>query len=245
MIITSRCKKVLITGGGSGIGYAIAKALLDEGCEVCIAGRNPEKLSRAKDTLNSGKASILQWDVTNVSVCREKINEACVLLGGYCDGVVNSAGVWTPQDMWNTSDELWRSIVDTNLKAVIFIMQQATIYMRDNHIKGSILNIASVAGSHGTGYGSVYPLSKDALVNATRYMAKQAYGVGVTINGIAPGITATEMSARRDISKKEAVIGRMIEAEEIARIAVFMLSDAAGICIGETLIADGGFLHAW
>jgi len=81
-----RVKKVLVTGGGSGIGLAIAKALIQEGCSVVICGRNLQKLEQAQKDIGSQNLSCMQWDIRDVSLIEEKINEAAALCGGYLDG---------------------------------------------------------------------------------------------------------------------------------------------------------------
>lgn len=245
MNITPRVHNAIVTGGGSGIGLAIAKKLLENGCKVCITGRNMEKLQKVEKEIHSENLSVLQFDVNDTESIIPKLNEAACLLGGYYDGIVNSAGVFSPVDNWNVSEETWDNIINTDLKSAVFLMRNAVICMRDNNIKGNILQIASVVGNNGNGMGSAYAIAKNSLVNTTRYMAKQAAHLGIVINGIAPGMTYTPMTPNRNISHQQAAIARIIEPEEIADIAIFMLSEQAKICIGETILADGGFWGAW
>lgn len=245
MIVTPRCKKAIVTGGGSGIGLAIAKNLIAHGCSVCITGRNPEKLEKAKEEINSENLSVLEFDVKDIKSIIPKLNDAACLLGGYYDCVVNSAGVFTRNNNWVMSEEIWDNVMDTNLKAAVFIMRNAAICMRDNRINGNILQIASIVGNHGVGICDPYSASKNTLVNTTRYMGKQMAHLGIIINGIAPGMTYSPMTPDRNITHDRTAIGRIIEPEEIADIAMFMLSDQAKICIGETILADGGCWHVW
>lgn len=245
MIVVPRCKKAIVTGGGSGIGLAIAKKLITHGCNVCITGRNPEKLEKAKEEINSGNLSILEFDIKDTESIIPKLNDAACLLGGYYDCVVNSAGVFSPHNNWVMSEEIWDNVMDTNLKANTFITRKAVICMRDNNIRGNILQIASISGNRGVGVCDPYSASKNALVNMTRCMGKQVAHLGIVINGIAPGMTYTPMTPDRNITYDRTAIARIIEPEEIADIAMFMLSDQAKICIGETILADGGYWHAW
>lgn len=240
-----RVSRVVITGGGSGIGFAIAKKLIENGCKVCITGRNLEKLQESARRINSSNLSVLQFDINDIESIIPKLNEAACLLGGYYDGIVNSAGVCSSIDNWNISEQDWDNVIDTDLKSAVFLMRNAVICMRDNNIHGNILQIASIVGNHGCSMGGAYSIAKNSLVNTTRFMGKQAAHLGIVINGIAPGVTYTPMVPDRNFAANQQAIGRSIEAEEIADIAMFMLSDAAKICVGETILADGGFWSVW
>jgi NAD(P)-dependent dehydrogenase (short-subunit alcohol dehydrogenase family) len=244
-----RCSKVLVTGGGSGIGLAIAKALLDNNCNVCICGRGLEKLEKKKSEISNERLSIMQWDVRDVSLVKEKLNEAAALLGGYLDGVVNNAGIYAPTGgwaPWNETSETWDAVMETNLKAPVFIMRAAATYMNNNHIRGNILNISSMAAQ--SEIRSAYSASKYTLSRMTRSMAKQVAKLGIVINAIAPGETISEITEANANHKpgdplKSHAIGRVIEPEEIANIALFLMSEWAQIAIGDTILADGGYVY--
>ena len=245
MEIKLRCTRAIVLGGASGIGYAIAKKLADDGVKVCIAGRNIEKLKQAVKEIGDERTCYLQFDISDISCFVRKLNDAACLLGGYYDAVVNAAGVHSGKNNWCISEELYDEVMDTDLKGAIFLMRKATVLMLNNNIKGNILQIASVAGNKGTINNSPYYMAKNSLINATRYMAKEVAGKGIVINGIAPGVTQTPMSPGNKVREEVQAIGRPIQPEEIANIALFMLSRQPEICIGETIIADGGFWGAW
>jgi NAD(P)-dependent dehydrogenase (short-subunit alcohol dehydrogenase family) len=244
-----RVSKVLVTGGGSGIGEAIGEALLREGCHVCICGRNVEKLEKAKERINNERLSIMQWDVRDIALFPEKVNEAACLCGGYLDGFVNNAGIYlrykNPQwGDFNESEEDWDSTWDTNLKAPVIFMRKFSTYLNQNHLKGNILNISSIAGNE-MNISKSYNASKYALTKMTRAHAKKVVQFGIVINGILPGITFSEINpSDTGYAQKYQAIGRIIQPEEIADIALFLMSDAAKICIGEMMIADGGAWNA-
>lgn len=245
-----RVSRVLVTGGGSGIGFAIAKALLDEGCHVCICGRNLEKLERAKAEIDSEHLSIMQWNLRDVSVIREKINEAAALCGGYLDGLVNNAGVYTSHDgwkPWNETSEEWDTVWETNLKASIFILRQFSTYLNQSHIKGNILCISSIAGQNKDIEGS-YPASKYVYSKMIRSHAKHVLGLGIVINGINPGVVATPINSWANQTEAQEYNGcalkRTIMPEEIADCALFMMSEQAALCCGSMLGVDGGFYNA-
>lgn len=245
-----RVSRVLVTGGGSGIGLAIAKALLREGCYVCICGRNIEKLNNAKSEIGSGRLSVMQWDIRDVSIIREKINEASALCGGYLDGLVNNAGVylttagWKP---WNETSEEWDAVWDTNLKAPMFLIRHFSTYLNQNHIKGNILCISSIAGKNKDIEGS-YPASKYVYSRMIRSHAKHVLDLGIVINGLDPGVVATPINkwANQNESQKYdgCALKRTIMPEEIAECALFMMSEQAALCCGAMLNVDGGFYNA-
>jgi len=236
----------MVTGGGSGIGFCIAKALLGEGCNVVICGRNKDKLLKAKGALNSGKLHIIQWNVKDISLIAEKINEAASFCGGYLDGIVNNAGIYTGVSgwkPWNETEGTWDDCWNTNLKSAIFITRRFASYLHDNHIEGNILNIASATGAPERSIISSYGAAKAALIRMTHGMAKQVAGMGIVINGLAPGITYSGITPRDMATPAKQAINRVIEPEEIADCALFLLSDAGKIVIGDTLIADGGYCY--
>lgn len=240
-----RVSKVLVTGGGSGIGLAIAKALIKEGCDVCICGRNLDKLNKAKKEFNSDRLHVMQWDIKDVSVIREKFNEAAALCGGYLDGLVNNAGVYSPEGgfrPWYETSEDWDNMWDTNLKAQVFLMRRFTTYLYEQcHKPGNICCISSITSSSYEVRGS-YSASKYALSRMVRSHAKQAIGFGVVINGVDPGVVLTPMSP--NATGKLHAIGRAIQPEEIANCVLFLMSRQAVICCGEMMTADGGALFA-
>lgn len=240
-----RVSKVLVTGGGSGIGLAIAKALIDESCCVCICGRDIEKLQKAKEDVNSPNLSIMQWDIRDISIRREKFNEAASLCGGYLDGLVNNAGVFLPSNGWRpwfeTSDE-WDAVWDTNLKAQIFLLRSFTNYLHEQcHSGGNICCISSICSSNYEVRGS-YEASKYVYSRMIRSHAKQVIGMDIVINGINPGVVLTPMSTYE--TNRIQAIKRPITPEEIASCALFLMSEQAKICCGEMMNADGGALFA-
>lgn len=243
--IKLRCRKAIVVGGGSGIGFAIAKKLVDNGVKVCLAGRNVHKLKSAVDEIGQDKACFIEFDISDVSSLVGKLNDAACLLGGYFDAVINCASIHSGKNNWYIPEEQYDQIMNIDLKGAIFLMRKATVLMANNNISGNILQIASIAGYRGTMNNSPYYMAKNSLINAVRYMAKEVADKGIVINGIAPGITRTPMSPGTTVKKTTQAIARPIEAEEIADVAMFMLSKQAQICIGDTIIADGGFWGAW
>ena len=245
MNIQLRVCKVIVLGGSSGIGLAIAKALYGEGCNVCIVGTNEERMKAICKEYNNNRFTYLRYDLLDFEHYTELLNDAACLLGGYYDGVVNSAGVHSGKNNWIIDELTWDNILDIDLKATIFMIKTVVACMRDNNTKGNILQISSVCGNGGNIMNSPYYIAKNAVTNCIRYMAKEIFHHGIILNGICPGIVKTPMCPGEKVSEKTAAIGRPIEPDEIASIALFMMSKQAEICVGECILADGGFWGAW
>lgn len=239
-------KKALVTGASRGIGYAIAKKLSQKGYKIIITGRNIETLERAADSLGENALS-MAWDASEFDKAEEKINEAAAMLDGL-DIVVNNAGIFAQRDEWdkesllNTTAKEWQDVINVNTSAVFFTMQASVRYMLKNNINGNILNITSVAGEEPI-YGA-YGGSKILATGLTRGWGKMFAPDGITINGIAPGPVATEMNNwhEGDSMKHDRVpYGRFAATDEIAELAMYLLSKDAKMICGETVIIDGGY----
>jgi NAD(P)-dependent dehydrogenase (short-subunit alcohol dehydrogenase family) len=228
----TRVSRVLVTGGGSGIGLAVAKRLLEEGCRVCIAGRNLDKLRKAQAEIGSSKLSVLQWDVKDISVLSSKLSEAASLLGGHFDGVVQSAGIYRHVFLNNTSEAVWDDIMNTNAKASFFIMQKTCEYFQQNHIQGNICNVSSCTGDGAADIPGPYAASKLLCTKFTRSFGKAFARHGIVINGVAPGVVRTDMSPH---GGEYNLTGRASAPEEIAETVIFLLSDTGG---GGTIMAE-------
>ena len=238
-------RKALITGGTSGIGYAIAEAFLKSGASVCITGRNEERLLQAEGNLQKqhysmeGKICHLVLDNRNVSTFEAKLKEAVNLLGGL-DILVNNAGV-QGDALPNATEEAYDAVLDTNLKGVFFLSQAAGRYMKDNKIKGNILNIASSSSLRPA--TSSYTISKWGIRGLTLGLAKSLAPLGIVVNGVAPGPTATPMIMHGDknnITFNHIPAGRYAMPEEIANMVVFLVSDMGHMVIGDIVYMTGG-----
>ena len=238
--------KAIVTGASRGIGFAIAKELVNAGCSVVITGRNEKTLKVAAEKI--GKTAIpMVWNASDIDLAAAKINEAAEILGGL-DIVVNNAGIFAQRNEWSktgllqTTVDEWQSVMKTNTSAIFFTMQAAVNYMLENNIKGNILNVTSVAGYEPV-YGA-YGASKIAATGLTRGWGKMFANDGITINGIAPGLVATEMINwhEGDPMKHDRIpFGRIATVEEIAKLAMYLLSEEAQMVCGETVVLDGGY----
>ncbi len=238
--------KAIVTGASRGIGFAIAKELANAGCSVVITGRNEKTLKAAAEKI--GKIAIpMVWDAADINFAEAKIKEAAELLGGL-DMVVNNAGIFAQRNEWDkksllqTTVDEWESVMKTNTSSIFFTMQAAVNYMLENNIKGNILNVTSVA-SYEPVYGA-YGASKIAATGLTRGWGKMFANDGITINGIAPGPVATEMTNWHEgdpMEHNQIPFGRFVTIEEVAKLAMYLLSEDAQMVCGETVVLDGGY----
>jgi len=239
-------KKAIVTGASRGIGFSIAKRLAEQGATVVITGRNPQTLIEAQKAIGE-RAIPLVWDVSDIQLADEKIEEAAQLMGGL-DILVNNAGIFAQRGEWNknslleTTPEEWRAVINTNTDGLFFAMQAAVKYMLKNKIEGNVLNITSVAGYEPV-YGA-YGASKAASVALTRGWGKMFAPDKITINGIAPGPVATEMNNWHEgdpLEHRRIPYGRFALCDEVAELALYMLDEKAKMLCGETIIFDGGY----
>ena len=237
-----RGTKALVTGGSRGVGLEIAKELVKNGVSVVITGRNAESLRKAAD--ESG-AIPLVWDISDIRIMPEKFDECVKLLGGF-DILVNNAGVFDPvgwgMGMLNVTESDWDRVMDINLKAAFFIMQTAAKFMLANDIRGNILNISSVAANEPL--QGPYGASKAGLFGLTRGWGKVLAPKGIVLNGIAPGPVATEMNGWHEgdpLDHSRIPTGRFVTVEEVAKLALYLLSEDAVQIIGHSIVCDGAY----
>lgn len=239
-------RKALVTGASRGIGYAIAKKLVQNGDAVVITGRKKETLERAAAELGKNVFPMV-WDAAEFDKAEEKIREAAEMLGGL-DIVINNAGIFARRSEWDkrsllqTTAKEWQEVIDVNASAVFFTMQASVNYMLKNAVKGNILNITSVAGEEPV-FGA-YGGSKILATGLTRGWGKMFASDGITINGIAPGPVATEMNNwhEGDSMKHDRIpYGRFATIDEVAALAMYLLEEKAKMICGETVIIDGAY----
>lgn len=241
-----RNDKILIFGGGSGIGKAIAKRFCELGASVLIAGRNKEKLKLAFDEIKCYNLQYKAFDITNCENHLDFFNEVSEILGGL-NGFVNAAAVGSSvlgrgYEPWDITPDEWDFITDINFRAAFFLIRNEVDYLKKRSIKGNILNFASNAACMDI-IGS-YGAAKEAIIKWTRSFGKKYGHDGIIINGIAPGATFTPMISRyaHEIDQKyeRHAIERFIRPDEIAELAYYLMSDFGEIICGHTVVADGG-----
>lgn len=234
---------VLITGGYGGLGRAFASAFLKSGARVVVAGRSEAKLHEAVEALakEAGRERIgsLLLDMESPETFDGRLVEAIGIFGRI-DALVNNAGVMGCT-MPEASPERWDEVMDTNLKGTFFLSQSVIGYFRDNRIHGNILNIAS-SSSLRPAY-SAYGISKWGVRGLTLGLAKMGAKYGITVNAIAPGPTATAMLGKEsadELTYPFSPIGRFVHPQEIANMAVFLLSENGRTVVGDTVYMTGG-----
>lgn len=235
-------KTALITGGSGGIGFAIAKVFLQQGCEVIIAGTNEEKLSDYCKKLVGGKADYMVIDVTDVDAMAEKVSLVSnKSSSGKIDILVNSAGVVSHSDFFHMTEKEYDLIMDINAKGTYFMSQAVGKYMIEKKIKGHILNITSSSALRPA--WTPYQMSKWAVRGLTLGLADVLLPYGIVVNAIAPGPVATPMLGIHEgdsIYNGDFPSMRYAMPEEIAQLAVFMVSDMGNLIVGDTFYMTGG-----
>ena len=229
-------KNIIITGGGSGLGHAMAKQFLKEGATVLITGRNEQKLKEASEELGC-KYEIL--DVNQVDKFKDFIKDASELLGGI-DCLVNNAGISLHErNFFEVSPESWDAQINTNLKGPYFLSQEFLNYLITNQRRGDLLFISSETGD--TVDYRPYGYTKAAINSMVKGLAYMFKNMGIRINALAPGITASEMTgftSQDNLYAHEYGQGRFYIAEEIAEVATFLLSPLSDCISGQVITCN-------
>jgi NAD(P)-dependent dehydrogenase (short-subunit alcohol dehydrogenase family) len=246
MNTTAQTKKIaIITGGGSGIGLAIAEKFAQAGITTIIIGRDKQKLNAAQQQLGDLCHSIAH-DLNDLPSLPGLVQQIAGRFGRI-DILVNNAGINMKKELPDVTDEDFDLILHTNLKSVFALSREVTKIMLLQGT-GNIINISSMASQYGIPKVIAYTASKSAIEGMTRAMAVELSPQGILVNCIAPGFIATDMSARAlngDPERKQKVfsrtpLGRLGEPGDIGDAALFLASDQAKYLTGVILPVDGG-----
>lgn len=242
-------RTALITGGTSGIGLAIAKSFLLNGCDVIITGRNQKKLDDAlaqlRKNLNDNERKIIGvvFDISDVKKIQKNFDDILSNGVGKIDILVNNAGIIKGENIGNTEIDDYELCLKTNLEGTYFLSQTFFNYLKNNKFKGNILNICSSSSMRPA--VKPYTLTKWGLKSLTIGMAKKFIEYGIVVNGIAPGPTYTPMLVGDTVKEKNIKLdsnptGRYATPEEIANGALFLVSDMGKMIVGDIIYMTGG-----
>ncbi|MEP3889489.1 MAG: SDR family oxidoreductase [Hellea sp.] len=237
---------IVITGGGSGVGFKCAKAFSEAGAKIMIIGRNAEKLKTACDLLGDS-STYLAGDVTNSEFAVAVMAKAKTHFGQAVNILINNAGTILRKTAEETSDQDWANVMSINVDGVFYFSRA---FARQAAGRGAIVNLSSTCGQVGAAGLAAYCASKGAVDQLTKAMALELAPRGITVNAVAPGAINSPMlfSKHSDSNLLKTVVERNIESipigavaepEEVAR-AVLFLSREAHIT-GTILTVDGGY----
>jgi 3-hydroxybutyrate dehydrogenase len=251
-------RRALVTGGGRGIGRAVALALAREGADVAVCSRTQKEIAAVADEVRAlGRTGhAFTVDAASSDSVRHLFAEVRNAFGAP-DILVNGAGIAPSAPLVKTTDEVWHQAIETNLSGPFYFTREALPAMLDKGW-GRVVNIASVAGKTGTTYIAAYSASKHGLLGLTKCAALEVAAKGVTVNAVCPGYVDTPMtdvSVARVVEKtglKADDVRRRLEemspqkrlftAEECAALTVFLCTDEARGINGQALSIDGGMV---
>ena len=241
----SNKRVAIVTGGGSGLGFAIAQKFTQNQITTIITGRDAEKLAAAKNQLGDSCHAMV-CDLNNLPSIPAFINDVLQQFG-QIDILVNNAGINMKKEFTSVTDEEFQSVITTNLCAVFSISREVVKHMLTKK-SGNIINISSMAAQYGLPKVIAYSASKTAIDGMTRAMAVELSPNGIRVNAIAPGFiysAMTDAALNSDPERKAKVFGRtpmghMGEPTDIGEAALFLASDASKYITGVVLPVDGG-----
>lgn len=241
-------RRAVVTGGGSGIGRAIAQRFAQEGAQILVGDLNAEAADSVATELGDGALS-QAVDVAQAEQMHALVERAVSEWGGV-DVMVNNAGVGIAATTPDTDEADWDRLMNVNLKGTFLGMKYAIPAIRDSG-GGAVVNISSVAALVGVPDRAAYCAAKGGILALTRAAAIDHIGEGVRINCICPGTVDTpwvrritegydDPEAARAAMRARQPHGRLVMAEEIAAMAAYLASDEAGSIVGAAMVVDGG-----
>jgi 3-oxoacyl-[acyl-carrier protein] reductase len=241
-------KVAIVTGGSRGIGRAVALKLASAGAKIVInyAGNlNAAQETKAMIEEKGGSALMIQADVSDMAAVDAMIKNALDTFG-HIDILVNNAGITRDNLLMRMKEEDWDAVINTNLKG-IFTCTKAVSRIMMKQKSGKIINMTSVVGIIGNAGQANYAAAKAGVIGFTKSMAKELASRNITVNAIAPGFIATDMTqglteqVKADLATK-IPLNRLGTPEDVAAAVVFLATDSANYITGQTLNVDGGMV---
>lgn len=236
-------KVAIVTGASSGLGKAIAEMYLKEGAKVVFSDVNPYP----NENELGENAIFVKADTSKKEDVKNLIDSA-VKKFGKLDIIVNNAGVGLTGEIANMSDEIWDKVIAINLSGVFYGIREASAYMKEKGIKGSIINMTSILGTVGFKTAGAYCASKGGVNQLTRTSALELASDGIRVNAIAPGFIKTQMTKgmQDDENANKCIcsatpLGYMGEPNDIAYAALYLASDESKYVTGSIIYVDGGW----
>ncbi len=235
-------KRVLISGGSRGIGRAIVKKFADLDYSVCFIYKSNDQ--SALELLKEVSCKAIKADISDPDGALGAVEKAIEYMGGI-DILVSNAGISYIAQICDTSDDKWRSIIDTNLSSAFYLARAVSgLMVREK--RGRIINIGSVWGRCGSSCEVAYSASKAGVRGLTMALAKELAPSGITVNCVEPGLIDTDMNNCFDEDTLEAICneipaGRMGKPSEVADLVAFLASDNAAYINGQCIGCDGGW----
>jgi len=235
----------IVTGAARGLGRKIAQSLAAAGAKVACVDVNEETLAEAVAAIEAagGVAEAIACDVTDSDRVTEVVRGVADKWGGL-QILVNNAGITRDNVIMRMKDDQWDPVIAINLRGTFLFTRAAAKPMMKGR-RGRIINIASVSGLMGNPGQANYSASKAGVIGLTRTVARELAGRNITVNAVAPGFIATEMTAALGEEilaevKKQIPLGRLGQPRDIADAVLFLASEAAEFITGQVLTVDGG-----
>lgn len=235
-------KKVLVTGATGDIGAAISKKLYESGCKLCLAGTKENVLKELTEKFGN-RAQYICSNLLDTNNAKTLIDNVISQMGGI-DILINNAGITRDNLFVRMSDDQWSDVLNVNLNSSMILARGAIKQMMKSKW-GRVINITSVVGVTGNSGQANYAASKSGLIGMSKSIASEVASRGITVNCIAPGFITSAMTDKLTSDQKMRILEsipmkRMGEANDIAAVAAFLISDDANYVTGQTIHVNGG-----